>query len=251
MSPYLYVAQHISLCAEAHCCSWLPKCSGVNATRHHATRRDTRISPSCDQHGSRDIALRGKRHVASPTNHNPGRGICVRSVRYLLQRGPAGRRRGGGAGGDRGYRITMARCFDACFSPGMDRDVSKNRAVTCDRGVPTYLDHRQIRYLVSYLMQGVCVYRDQDFGDNRAPSREPATVVDRCQYRAPYRAVRWQTDIHHDAGATCMPARSTIVTDVVGRVAYTITSRAVPRIRDQLPCTVGHQMLHRITTAAI
>jgi hypothetical protein len=203
MSPYLCVAQHISLYAQAHCCSWLPKCSGLNATRHRVTRRDTRTSPSRDQHDSRDITLRGKHHASAHANHNPKRGIGVRSAQYLLPRVRPGRRWGGGTGSDRGYWTTMARCFDASFVARTDCDLLRNLVPTRDRCVCPYLDRRQWQYLAAYLMQGLRVYRYQHFVNNPPVSRGRARKADRCQHCAAYHAIREQTDTHHDSGATC------------------------------------------------
>jgi hypothetical protein len=250
MPPYLCVAQHISLYAQAHCCSWLPECSGLNATRHRATRRDTRISPSRDQHDSRGITLRGKHHASAHANRNPKRGIGVRSAQYRLPRVRPGRRWGGGTGSDRSYWTTMARCFDAGFVAGTDRGLLRNLVPTRDRGACTYLYHRQGQYLTAYLIQGLCVYRYQHVVNNPASSRGRARKADRCQDGAAHHAIREQTDTHHDSDAPCTPACSAIVTDVVGRVAYTTTPRAAPLITAQVEDAVECQMVPRIETSA-
>lgn len=246
MSPYLCVAQHISLNAGAHRCSWLPKCSGLNATRHRATRRDTRISPGRDQHDSRDITLRGKRDAGAHANHNPGRGIGVHSAQYLLPRVRPGRRWGGGTGSDRGYWATMARYFETSFVAAIDRDLLRNLAPTRDRGACTYLDRRHGQYLAAYLTKGLHVYRYQHLVSNPALSRWRARRADRCQDRAAYHAMREQTDTNHNSGATCAPACSAIGADVVGRVAYTTKPRAAPPITVQILDAVECQMVRRI-----
>jgi len=243
MPPYLRVAHHISLYAKAHRCSWLPKCSGRNATRHRATRRDTRISPSRDQHDSRGIALRGKHHASAHANDNPKRGIGVRPAQYPLPGVPAGRRWGGGTGGDRGYWPTMARYLDASFAAATDCDLSRNRATTRDRDACAYLDRRQGQYLTAYLMQGLRVYRCHRLVHNLVVSRGHARRADRLQGCAAYHAILKQTDTYRHWGAACTPVCNTIVTGVVGRVAYTTAPRVGPLIRVQVPDAVERQMI--------
>ncbi len=250
MPPYLCVAQRISLYAGAHCCSWLPKCSGLNTTRHRATRRDTRISPGRDQHDSRDITLRGKRDAGAHANHSPRRGIRLRSAQYLPPRVPAGRRWGGGVGSDSGYWTTMAPCFGARFATGMDRGLFRNLATTRDRGACTGLDHHQWQYLAPYLMRGLRVYRYQHFGSSHVLKGGHARKADRCQNCAVYHAVGEQTDTRHDSSTTCTPACSAIVTDVVGRVACTTTRRVGALMAAQILNTVERQTVPRMERLA-
>jgi hypothetical protein len=246
MPPYLCVAQRISLYAGAHCCSWLPKCSGLDATRHRATRRDTRISPGRDQHDSRDITLRGKRDAGAHANHNPGRRIRVHPAQYPPPRVPTGRRWGGGVGSDSGYWTKVAACFDARFAAGMGRGLLRNLGTTRDQGALTYLDCRQGQYLVAYLTQGLHVYRYQHFGSNPVLSRWHARKADRCQDCAAYLAGREHTNTHHDLGTTCTPACSAIVADVVGRVAYATTCRVCAPVAAQILNTVERQTVPSI-----
>jgi hypothetical protein len=251
MLPYLCVAQRISLYAGAHCCSWLPKCSGLNATRHRATRHDTRISPGRDQHDSRDTTLRAKRDAGAHANHNPRRGIRVRSAQYLPPRVRTGRRWGGGIRSDSGYWTTMARCFDARFAAGIDRGLLRNLATTRDRGACTCLDRHQWQYLAAYLMQGLRVYRFQHSDNNHVLSGWHARKADRCQDCAENHAVGEQTDTHHDSGTTCTPACSAIVTNVVGRVAYTTKCRVGAPIATQILNTVVRQTVLRMEWRAV
>jgi hypothetical protein len=164
MPPYLRVAHHISPYAGAHRCSWLPKCSGLSATRHRATRRERRISPSRDQHDLRGIVLRGKQHASAHANDNSKRGMGVRLAQYPLLCVPAGRRWGGGTGDGRGCWPSMARYFDASFGADSDCDLPRNRATTRDRDAGAYLDRRQRQYLAAYLTPGLRVYQCHRLG---------------------------------------------------------------------------------------
>lgn len=248
ISPYSCMAQHVSLYAEKHCCSWLPKCSGVNATRHRATRRDTHISPSRDQHRSRDTTLRGKRHASPPNDHNPRQGVGIGPVLYLAARMPAGSRPGGDTRGGTGCKTTVARCFDASLTAGSRRDLSTNSATTRHQDVGTYLDHRLGQYLAAYLLQGLRIYRPHDVGDNHIPSRRHDTETNSCQHRAAYRSVWEQTNSHHDSTVACRPVWNTIVTDILARVAHTTISRADLPIRTQTMNAVECQAVPGIPT---
>lgn len=227
------VAQHISRYAVAHRCSWLPKCSGLNATRHRATRRDTRISPSRDQRDPCDIAPHGKHHPSTRADHDPDRGIGVRPVQYLLPRLPVSRRWRKGSHSDRRDRAAMARHFGANFTAPTDADLVTNRAATRDHDARPCLDHRHGQYLDPYLTQGMSTYRCHHLTHNRAASRDHAMRAYPVQGPGVYRTRREQIDTCRDWRAAWVPVSNAIVTELVGRVAYPTRSGVPPPIRMQ------------------
>lgn len=220
------VAQHISRYAVAHRCSWLPKCSGLNATRHRATRRDTRISLSRDQHDPRDNAPDGKHDASAHANHDPKQGIGVRPVRYLLPRLPASRRWSEGSHSDRRNRVSMTRHSGANFTTYTDCDLVTNRSPTRDRDARPCLDRRHGQYLDQYLTQGMSTYRCHHQIQNHVPSRRHSTRAHPVPSRAVYLTQREQTDTARDLHAACAPVCNAIVTELVGRVAYPTTPDA-------------------------
>ncbi len=235
------VAQHISRYAVAHRCSWLPKCSDLNATRHHATRRDTRISPSRDQRHPRDIAPHGKHHTSADANHDPNRGIGVRPVQYLLPGLPASRRWRKASHSDRRNRAATAVHLRANFTAHTDADLLTNRAATSDHYARPCLDHRHGQYLDRYLTQGVSTYLHHHLIHNHVASRDHATRAYPVQGRAVYRTRRGQTDTSRDWCAAWAPVWSAIVTELVGRVVYPTASGAPSPIMVRVLDTVEPQ----------
>lgn len=234
MSPYMRLAQHISRYAVAHRCSWLPKCSGLNATRHRATRRDTRISPSRDQRHARDIAPHGKHDASAHANHDPKQGIGVRPVQYLLQRLPTSRRWRKGTHSDHRNRATMARRFGASFTINTDSDLVTNRAATRDHNACPRLDRRHEQYLGSYLTKGMSTYRCRHLIHNHVASRDHTTRAYPVQGRTVYRIKCEQIDRCRDWRAAWAPVCNAIVAELVGRVAYPTPSSALSPIRVQV-----------------
>lgn len=244
------VAQHISRYAEAHRCSWLPKCSGLNATRHRATRRDTRISPSRDQRDPRDIALHGKHHPNTHANHDPDRGIGVRPAQYLLPRLPASRPWRKGSHSDRRNRAAMARHFGANSTAHTDDDLVTNRAATRGHDACPCLDHRHGQYLDSYLTQGIHLYRRHHLTQNHLASRDHATRAYRVQGPGVYRTRREQINTRRDERAALARVCNAIVAELVGRVAYPTTSGALSPIMAQVLDAVEPRMIAWIRAPA-
>lgn len=228
------VAQHISRYAVAHRCSWLPKCSGLNATRHRATRRDTRISPSRDQRHAPDIAPHGKPHASAHANHDPKQGIGVRPVQYLLPRLPASGRWRKGTHSDHRNRATMARRVGANFTTNTDSDLVTNRAATRYHCACPCLDRGHGQYLDSYLTKGMSTYRCHHLIHNHVASRDHATRAYPGQGRALYRTRHEQINTRRDGRAAWAPVCNAIVAELVGRVAYPTTSGAPSPIRAQV-----------------
>lgn len=244
------VAQHISRYAVAHPCSWLPKCSGLNATRHRATRRDTRFSPSRDQRDPRDIAPHGKHHPSTRANHDPDRGIGVRPVQYVLPRLPVSRQWRKGSHSDRRKWAAMARHLGANLTAHTGDDPVTNHAATRYHDTRPCLDHRHGQYLDTYLTKGMSTYRYHHPAHNHAASRDHATRAYRVQGPATYRTRREQIDICLDWRAAWSPVSNAIVTGPLGRVAYPTMSGAPPPIRVQVLDAVELQTIAWIRAPA-
>lgn len=208
-APYSCTRQRISRCGEAHSCSWLPKCSGVQATRHCTTRRDR---PATDGHARyRD----GRHNGPGKRCERPrGHGCSHRSAAF--HRGTNTRRnprKGFAADGDVG-NSHRSQC------PGDDRVFDGSRRSRCARGVanrpvsrPASLDQHLGKYLTAYLTR----YRAHNLTRNRSDrcpeggARDTSHTCCRGQGQDAHRDKAGRQQTHRSPGwhAACAMCRHT------------------------------------------
>lgn len=251
MSPYLCVAQHISLYACAHRCSWLSKCSGLNATRHRATRRDTCISPSRDHHDSQDLSSHGKHCASADTTRNTKRDAGTCTPRCLLRNAPAGLIPAAGSSSRRGYTPTRDQNFDASLTADTVRDPSENSALTSAIDSHTYLAHSLGQYLTAYLEPGLDTYQSNHRCHNHGAGAAAYAAADREQTSSTYSVVYRQTRFVRHGWAACASTCAAIVTKVCGRVAAITGSRARLHTLPQMARPIERQAIPHIESTAV